>query len=115
MMAGIFAFLLPAMAEKLGCSNSSDDAFGQVSTVVWAYITAVPGILLLVDEDNIIIAVCVSVMPAIAAIFTFVVVALVAAPTAVDLFDPALVVVVLLPARFATCNLSIFGDCRALD
>ena len=89
--------------------------FGQVPTVVWAHITAVPGILLFMDEDNIVVAVRVSVMPAIAAIFTFVVVAFVATATAVDLFDPALVVVVFLSARFTTRNLAIFGDGRALD
>jgi hypothetical protein len=110
MVPRIISFLLSTMPNKLGCGDSADEPLGNMTAVVWALVTATPGILFLVDVEHIVVAIGVPIVIATAAVLALIVVAFFAATTTVDLLDLALVVIVFLPARLAPGNLSVFCD-----
>jgi hypothetical protein len=90
--AGFLALALAMMADDLASGHTSESASGEAALAMGAAV-ALPGIFLFVDVD-----IVVAVVVTFASILALVEEALVAATTAVDFLDAALVVVILIVA-----------------
>jgi hypothetical protein len=93
-MTWIVALLLPMMSDELGSCYATNDALGKMSSVVGTFVTATPRVLFLVDEDYIVLAVCVTISVAIPAVLVLVVGGFLTAAPTIDFSDLALVIIV---------------------
>jgi hypothetical protein len=110
----IFALALAMVPNQLRSCDTANDTFGNVSFVMRTGIPA-PSIFLLANEDNVVIAIGVSIAVAVAAVLALVVQGFFAMAVPLYLFYSALVVVIFLAARWlATSNGPLFRDLGSL-
>jgi hypothetical protein len=100
------------MSDNLSSSDPSEGSCSDVALGM-SLVVAAPCILFLMNVYDVIVTVIALLAIAVSAILTLVKLTLVAAPTSIDLFHSALIVVVFIVARPG--NLSVFGYLSTLD
>jgi hypothetical protein len=90
------ALTLATMTNNLGGSNTSDDAFSYVSSVMWTAFARAIVVILSSNIDSIVIAVVASVIFASSVPFPIVIHAVIICSAAVNFADTALIIVVFL-------------------